>query len=86
MLCLDRPVFWPSLSSGTAKAPNHPPVYPVKGQVFYEGRPAAGAVVILHRATMAAHAPRPRGRADAKGEFALTTYQTADGAPAGTAW
>jgi hypothetical protein len=67
-----------------ARAPNHPPVYPVKGRVLYEGKPASGAVVILHSTDDAAKAGRPRGRADAAGEFELTTYQAGDGAPAGT--
>ena len=68
-----------------AKAPNHPPVYPVKGRVLYEGKPAPGAVVILHPSTdEPAKASRPHARADANGEFELTTYRTGDGAPAGT--
>jgi hypothetical protein len=27
---------------------NQPQLYPVRGQVFYEGRPAAGALVVFH--------------------------------------
>ena len=56
----------------------------MKGQVLYEGKPATGAVVILHSSHDGVDASRPRGRADANGEFALTTYETDDGAPAGT--
>ena len=67
-----------------AKAPDHPPVFPVRGQVLYEGKPAAGAVVILHSADNPTEASRPRGRANANGEFELTTYETSDGAPPGT--
>jgi hypothetical protein len=68
-----------------AKAPNHPPVYPVKGRVLYEGRPAPGAVVLLHSPKEeAAKASRPHASADANGQFELTTYRTGDGAPAGT--
>lgn len=68
-----------------AKSPDHPPVYPVKGRVLYEGRPAPGAVVILHLATgEPAKVSRPHARADANGDFELTTYRTGDGAPAGT--
>jgi hypothetical protein len=51
---------------------------------LYEGKPAPGAVVILHSTDDAANACRPRGRADTAGEFELTTYQAGDGAPAGT--
>jgi hypothetical protein len=54
----------------------------VKGRVLYEGRPAAGAVVILHSTDKAAQGSRPHGRADANGEFELTTYRSGDGAPA----
>ena len=67
-----------------ARAPDHPPVYPVAGRVLYEGKPADGAVVIFHSTDGAMQASRPRGRADATGEFELTTYQSGDGAPAGT--
>ena len=68
-----------------AKAPNHPPVYPVEGRVLYEGKPAPGAVVILHSPTEEpAKASRPHARADANGDFQLTTYRTGDGVPAGT--
>ena len=65
------------------RAPNHPPVYPVSGRVLYQGKPTAGAVVILHALGEPASAVRPRGRANAEGEFDLTTYQNGDGAPAG---
>jgi hypothetical protein len=67
-----------------AKAPDHPPVFPVKGRVLYEGKAAGGAVVILHATDEAVKASRPHARADANGEFELTTYRTGDGAPAAT--
>ncbi len=62
------------------RATNGPPLHPVSGHVFYEGKPAGGAVVILHSAGEAVNASRPRGRADATGAFELTTYETGDGA------
>jgi hypothetical protein len=65
-----------------AKTPDQLPVYSVKGRVLYEGRPAAGAVVVLHSTDEAVKACRPHGRADANGDFELTTYRTGDGAPA----
>lgn len=67
-----------------AKAPDHPPVFPVKGRVLYEGKPASGAVVILHSTERPDEASRPRARTDANGEFELSTYKTGDGGPAGT--
>ena len=69
-------------AASCARAPDRPLVWPVKGRVLYEGRPAAGAVVILHTTDEAAKAIRPHGRADANGEFELTTYVAGDGAPA----
>lgn len=66
-----------------AKAPDHPPVFPVTGRVLYEGRPATGAVVIFHSTDRPAVAERPHGRTNADGEFELTTFQTGDGGPAG---
>lgn len=65
------------------QAPEHPPVFPVTGKVLYEGKPAPGAVVILHTPGVTNDASRPRGQADANGEFHLTTYEAGDGAPAG---
>jgi len=49
--------------------------------VTFEGNPAAGAVVILHSASESAE--RPRAKANAKGEFTLTTFANGDGVPAG---
>jgi hypothetical protein len=60
-----------------------PPVYPVRGQVFYSGQPAAGALVILHPLEKGKSAPKPHGRVGADGSFTLNTYNTNDGAPPG---
>ncbi len=58
------------------------PVYPVRGEVFVKGKPAAGAVVHLH--------PRPPGQnppasavVQPDGSFKLTTYTADDGAATG---
>jgi hypothetical protein len=59
-------------------------VYPVKGQVLFQGKPAAGAMVILHPVDASeANPERPLGYADENGNFQLTTYTTHDGAPEG---
>jgi hypothetical protein len=60
-------------------------VYPVKGEVFFEGQPAAGATV----AFFALDEPKdplvkPMGKVDAEGRFTLSTYKKDDGAPAGS--
>jgi hypothetical protein len=60
------------------------PTFPVRGQVFYEGRPVARALVVLH--------PRPAlddppvlsfARTETYGSFQISTYKPNDGAPAG---
>jgi hypothetical protein len=64
--------------------PNRLAVYPVKGQVIYQGKPAAGANVLFFlqdspdKNTGSSH-----GKTDDEGWFTLTTYITGDGAPAG---
>jgi hypothetical protein len=61
------------------------PVFPVRGQVLdAKGKPAAGALVIFHPVQPDPKGPpKPVGRADEDGRFALTTYKEGDGAPAG---
>jgi len=69
-----------SLSCGGGRRP----VYPVRGQVFYEGQPTPGALVILHPLNDPdPRAPRPVARVGPDGSFAPTTYHADDGAPAG---
>ena len=60
------------------------PVFPVRGQVFFEGKPTPEALVIFHPLDDPdPNAPRPVARVAADGSFAPTTYTTDDGAPAG---
>lgn len=60
------------------------PVFPVRGQVFFESRPTPDALVIFHPVNDPdPQAPRPIGRVGADGRFTTTTYRTDDGAPAG---
>lgn len=59
-------------------------VYPTNGQILWQGRPLAGAMVVLH--PKGARDPRSlpaRAATDKDGRFHATTYETADGAPAG---
>ncbi len=65
---------------------HHPLVYPVRGQVFYDGRPAANAVVIFHPLGEGGDwktVGNPHATVGPDGSFALGTYSTDDGAPAG---
>jgi hypothetical protein len=71
------------LFAGCSKPPNRVPVYPAGGSLTQNGKPAAGAIVILHPAAGTTAPTKPRGKVGADGAFRLTTYDTADGAPAG---
>jgi hypothetical protein len=64
--------------------------YPVRGEFYWEGKPAAGAVVFFHPleslgASNEAPAAgvRPVGRVREDGSFEVSTYGTNDGAPVG---
>jgi hypothetical protein len=57
--------------------------YPTEGSVFYNGKPAVGAMVVLHPEEESDDVYRPIGKADKEGYFKLYTYNTDDGAPAG---
>jgi len=65
------------------------PLYPVRGEVFFEGQPAAGALVVLHPLDDNSPAAiRPSGYVQSDGSVNLTSYVTpsrvvGDGAPAG---
>jgi|SRR6516162_1280462 hypothetical protein len=60
------------------------PVYPVKGQVNFEGRPLPSAFVVFHPlGGPDVDSIRPVGQGDRAGSFNLTTYTRHDGAPAG---
>src|SRR5262245_58775070 len=59
-------------------------VYPVKGQVLVDGKPASHATVIFHPVGESGpEVVKPRAQVDAEGKFALSTYGARDGAPAG---
>jgi hypothetical protein len=73
-------------AGGCGKANGPVEVHPVKGQVIYDGRPAAG-VQVFFVPTSAPTVPRipanPHGLTVADGTFAMTTYQPGDGAAEG---
>jgi hypothetical protein len=60
------------------------PVFPVRGTVTYQGRPAAGVLVRFHaRDAGEPHPLVPQGVTGEDGLFSLTTYRDGDGAYAG---
>jgi hypothetical protein len=82
-------------ASGCSKRPERPrvPTTEARGQVLLDGKPLAGALVILHpqgvdKVTVdGAKEPVPdpsaRGVSQADGRFTLSTYDTGDGAAEG---
>jgi hypothetical protein len=72
-----------ALVAGCARS-DRKPVYPVHGQVLFDGQPIPHALVTLHSLDASAKdAPKPHGSVDKEGRFILTTYDSGDGAPAG---
>jgi hypothetical protein len=73
-----------SLTLGCSE-PDRVSVYPVRGKVLYQGRPAAGAQIVFHATASVASptVPIPRATVQVDGTFELTTYQSGDGAPEG---
>jgi hypothetical protein len=61
---------------------SEPKVYPVRGEVFFNGQPASGAVVHFHPLDEEQCAPAFATVAE-DGSFELSTYTTNDGAEAG---
>ncbi|MCI0463472.1 MAG: carboxypeptidase-like regulatory domain-containing protein [Gemmataceae bacterium] len=74
-------------ATSCGKKPYHAvPTYPVSGVVYFQGKPAGGALVRLVPADSLDDpgALTAQGQADADGRFRLSTYVKDDGAPAGT--
>jgi hypothetical protein len=74
---------WAIFSLGFGQGgPKRLAVYPLTGTLVFEGKPAAGAAIVLHPQDPSLSA-RPRAIVDPDGSFAVTTYAPSDGAPAG---
>ena len=58
-------------------------VYPTHGAVFFNEKPAAGAVVRVHGADGIVSSVLSRGVVQTDGSFSLTTFEADDGVPAG---
>jgi hypothetical protein len=60
------------------------PVHPATGALSFRGQPASGAFVSLHpKDSATVGAPSPRATVGPDGKFALSTYDSQDGAPEG---
>ncbi|QDT52106.1 hypothetical protein Pan44_01150 [Caulifigura coniformis] len=63
-----------------------PALQPAQGTLTINGKPAQGALVVLHPAdgkNFDSRGSRPQGAVGQDGAFKVTTYQDGDGAPAG---
>jgi hypothetical protein len=70
------------LSSSCSSA--RKPVYPVHGQVSFEGQPIPGALVVFHpQGADDGQTEKSFAKSGPDGTFTLATYESADGAPAG---
>src|SRR5262249_46326449 len=72
-----------SLASASCSK-NGDPLYPVRGQVLFKGKPVSEALVILHRLDEPdPDTVKPRALTGPDGSFAIFTNEAGDGAPAG---
>jgi hypothetical protein len=64
---------------------NRKPVFPVRGEVLVDNKPAVGAFIFFVPLNESADQPdsRPRAQVGADGKFQLSMYGDKDGAPAG---
>ena len=73
-----------ALALASCSREGRPPVYPVRGTVTFQKRPATKAVVVLR--PVAPGGPKdvlPRGEVGPDGSFQIGTFADGDGAPAG---
>src|SRR5437016_4884405 len=73
--------------SCSVRGPRKKICFPVKGQAFFQGQPAAGVLLVFHpqedSGPSAWPAGKPRATVAADGTFEIETYGEKDGAPAG---
>src|SRR5262245_56436817 len=74
-------------SCSFARSPQKKICYPVRGSLYFKGRPAEGALVLLQPRELGNpnewSSGFPRARVSADGSFAIETYKEKDGAPTG---
>jgi hypothetical protein len=73
-----------ALALGCSSEPTRKPVFAASGTATFKGEPMRGALISFHPlGDPDPLALRAQATADTDGRFALTTYATGDGAPAG---
>jgi hypothetical protein len=76
-------VVWGAISVSRGHGgPERLEVYPVFGELHYEGQPATGATIFLHPQDPSIPV-RPQAFVNDDGTFEVMTYRQGDGAPAG---
>ena len=78
-------LFYVLLNAGCNRGRELKALYPARGQVFFDGKPAKGARVVFH--PVGAPDPRailPQAQVADDGTFVLSTYNFEDGAPQGS--
>jgi hypothetical protein len=74
----------PTLIAVSGCAEPQVPVFPVSGKVTYQGKPPAGALIVLHAQNVDdTSGVAPSGVVKNDGSFAITVYEPDDGAPPG---
>ena len=82
IVCSLSLLFVLSISSCSRSRPAKA-VFPVHGQVLLDGKPLAGAMIVLHPAGKWEEPSRPYGETDRDGRFLISTFGNKDGAPPG---
>lgn len=62
---------------------DRPRVYPVQGQLLFDGHPVEGALLVLHPVATGPSSAHPTARTAADGSFHVTSYRAGDGAAEG---
>jgi hypothetical protein len=76
-------LFGLTLAGCGDSGPQRIPVFKTAGKITFNSQPLEGAFLVLHPKTAAADSPRPTAHVKPDGTFEPTTFETADGAPAG---
>ena len=74
------------INTGCSSSDSHAEVFPVTGQVFHNGQPAAGATILLFIVgddLRGQRIPIPQAVVDTEGKYHIGCYEKDDGAPAG---
>ena len=73
------------VAAGCGRAEKQVPVVPVTGSISFQGKPPAGAQIVLHAASGSETdaVVAPVGLVKPDGSFEISTYGEGDGAPAG---